>query len=75
MTETINKDAIRERLLSKARDMVPALRERAAETAELCHLPEATIREMVDSGMFRALQPAKWGGGMNLIRSIFIKFK
>lgn len=62
MSETINKDEIRERLLSKAREMVPALRERAAETSQLCHLPDATIREMVDSGMFRALQPAKWGG-------------
>lgn len=53
---------MREQLLERAREMVPALRQRSAEAAALGQLPEATITEMKAAGFFRILQPARWGG-------------
>jgi 3-hydroxy-9,10-secoandrosta-1,3,5(10)-triene-9,17-dione monooxygenase len=51
-----------EHLYKAARNLVPALRERAAETASLGHLPEATIAAMQQAGFFRIMQPARYGG-------------
>ena len=51
-----------ERLYSSARKLVPALKERQRQAASLGHLPEATVREMQDSGFFRIMQPARYGG-------------
>jgi len=49
-------------LLARARGMRPALRDRedAAETAR--QVPAETIAEMRDAGLFRAFQPARYGG-------------
>lgn len=46
----------------RARDLVPALRERSAETASLGKLPDATIDAMQAAGFFRIMQPARFGG-------------
>ncbi|GAA4883647.1 flavin-dependent monooxygenase [Ferrimonas pelagia] len=63
MNATIeDKDAIRQRLNQRAAELVPVLRARAAETAEIGRLPEATIADFQEAGFFRILQPAKWGG-------------
>ncbi|RLQ21025.1 flavin-dependent monooxygenase [Seongchinamella sediminis] len=51
-----------EQLYSAARELVPALRARTAETAALGHLPEATIDAMQQAGFFRIMQPARYGG-------------
>lgn len=51
-----------EQLYKAARDMQPALRERATETARLGHLPEQTVAQMRDAGFFRIMQPARYGG-------------
>lgn len=53
---------MREQLLKQARELVPALRGRAAETAALGHLPDATIADLQAAGFFRILQPRRWGG-------------
>ncbi|TDG15257.1 flavin-dependent monooxygenase [Seongchinamella unica] len=51
-----------EQLYQTARDLVPTLRERSAETAALGHLPQATVDAMQQAGFFRIMQPARYGG-------------
>jgi 3-hydroxy-9,10-secoandrosta-1,3,5(10)-triene-9,17-dione monooxygenase len=50
------------RLLQAARDLVPALRERAGATEELRRLPPETEADLHRSGLFRILQPKRVGG-------------
>ncbi|MFX5756354.1 hypothetical protein ABTE27_20635, partial [Acinetobacter baumannii] len=49
-------------MIAKARSLVPQLRERAARTEELRHLPPETERDLHDAGLFRMLQPKRVGG-------------
>ncbi|MDV9170737.1 acyl-CoA dehydrogenase family protein [Streptomyces sp. W16] len=42
--------------------ILPAIRERAAETEARCCVPEATIKELTETGFFRLLQPRLHGG-------------
>src|SRR5580658_2224011 len=42
--------------------LLPALRERAARAGELRCIPEQTIADFHQAGLFRMLQPARWGG-------------
>ncbi len=51
-----------EQLYKAARSLLPALRERAAETATLGQLPAATVQAMHEAGFFRIMQPARYGG-------------
>ena len=51
-----------EKLYKSARDLVPVLRDRSAETAQLGKLPDATIAAMHEAGFFRIMQPARYGG-------------
>ena len=62
MTATSFADVSFEETVRRARDMVPALRERAsrAEQARII-LPE-TMAELHANGVLRALQPKRWGG-------------
>lgn len=52
----------RDELLGRARDLLPKLRERARTAEELRRLPDESERDFHDSGLFRALQPARVGG-------------
>lgn len=52
----------REALVQSARDMVPALRQRAQKAKEARCIPVETIEDFQRAGFFRILQPAKWGG-------------
>lgn len=52
----------RDEMLARADALIPALRERAAHAEELRRVPEETIRDFQDAGLFRAMQPARWGG-------------
>lgn len=56
--QTVLKQQLRER----ARELVPALRERAAQCERERSVPTATIQDFHDAGFFRILQPARWGG-------------
>jgi 3-hydroxy-9,10-secoandrosta-1,3,5(10)-triene-9,17-dione monooxygenase len=49
-------------MVAKARELVPRLRERAARTEELRHLPPETEKDLHDAGLFRMLQPKRIGG-------------
>ncbi|RTE94994.1 acyl-CoA dehydrogenase family protein [Bradyrhizobium sp. LVM 105] len=49
-------------MIAKAGALVPHLRERAARTEDLRHLPPETERDLHDAGLFRMLQPARIGG-------------
>jgi 3-hydroxy-9,10-secoandrosta-1,3,5(10)-triene-9,17-dione monooxygenase len=51
-----------EQALAKARAIAPALAAREQEAQALRHLPEATIRDLHESGLFRILQPRRVGG-------------
>jgi len=42
--------------------LVPGIASRAEEAETLRRIPDATIEELRDSGLMKALQPARWGG-------------
>ncbi len=49
-------------LQKAARELMPVLRKRARETEQLRRVPEGTIRDLQDAGLFKVLQPACYGG-------------
>ncbi|MFP3463784.1 GTP cyclohydrolase II RibA [Arthrobacter globiformis] len=49
-------------MLSRVDGLVPRLRERAEETERLRRLPESTMNELKDAGVFRILAPKELGG-------------
>ncbi|HZM45844.1 MAG TPA: acyl-CoA dehydrogenase family protein [Burkholderiales bacterium] len=49
-------------LLSRARELVPTLRNRAAEAEKLRSIPPESIADLRRAGLFRTLQPAVLGG-------------
>src|SRR5579875_619681 len=48
--------------LKRAGALVPALRERAARCEKLRRVPDETIADLIDSGLLRICQPARFGG-------------
>ena len=44
-------------LVEKAKSLVPKLKERAKETEEIRRIPEATINELKEAGLFKLLRP------------------
>ena len=55
-------DAAYASMISRAKALIPRLRERASRTEELRRLPPETERELHESGLFRILQPKRVGG-------------
>jgi 3-hydroxy-9,10-secoandrosta-1,3,5(10)-triene-9,17-dione monooxygenase len=49
-------------MVQRARDLVPVLRERQEECETLGRLPDATVRDFLDAGFYRILQPRRFGG-------------
>ena len=49
-------------VLERAAALVPRLRERAPRAEAQRRLPDETIQEFVRAGLFRVLQPARYGG-------------
>ena len=49
-------------LLSRARELAPAFRKRAAEAEKLRRIPPESIDDLRRAGLFRTLQPAVLGG-------------
>jgi 3-hydroxy-9,10-secoandrosta-1,3,5(10)-triene-9,17-dione monooxygenase len=47
--------------LGRVRSLLPALRERAARAEKLRRLPDDTFADF-QAGLFRALQPKRYGG-------------
>jgi 3-hydroxy-9,10-secoandrosta-1,3,5(10)-triene-9,17-dione monooxygenase len=52
----------REELLGRAHDLLPKLRERARLAEDLGRMPDDTVRDFHDTGLFRAFQPTRIGG-------------
>src|SRR2546428_13447840 len=48
--------------LARARDLVPALRERAARDEALRQMSKETLDDLHRTGLFRFHQPRRWGG-------------
>lgn len=51
-----------EEMLARARELAPVFRERAPRADEARRLPDETLSDLVDSGLFRILQPRRYGG-------------
>ena len=49
-------------MVSRAKGLIPQLRERSARTEELRRLPPETERDLHDTGLFRIVQPKRVGG-------------
>jgi 3-hydroxy-9,10-secoandrosta-1,3,5(10)-triene-9,17-dione monooxygenase len=49
-------------MVTRARALIPQLRERASRTEELRRLPPETERDLHDAGLFRIVQPKRVGG-------------
>jgi len=49
-------------MVSRARALIPRLRDRASRTEELRRLPPETERDLHESGLFRIVQPKRVGG-------------
>ena len=51
-----------EEYLNRARTLIPAIRERAPSMEQLRRLPDETFKEFQEAGLFRAIQPKRYGG-------------
>ena len=51
-----------EEMIARARAMIPVLRERAPQGERERRLPKQTIADMQAAGLFKVLQPRRWGG-------------
>jgi len=49
-------------MITRARALIPQLRDRAARTEELRRLPPETERDLHEAGLFRIVQPKRVGG-------------
>ncbi|MCM3689817.1 acyl-CoA dehydrogenase family protein [Neobacillus niacini] len=56
-------------LVEKAKSLVPKLKERAKETEEIRRIPEATINELKEAGLFKLLRPSNYGGYQTNMRT------
>ena len=52
----------REEILEAAGAVASVLRERGRDTERLRRIPDETIRDLQDAGLFKVLQPASYGG-------------
>ena len=48
--------------IDRVRSLLPALRERAPRAEQLRRLPDETFADFQEAGLFRALQPKRYGG-------------
>lgn len=62
MSESVTAEV----LIERARKLVPTLLERAEKAEELRRIPDETIQDLHDLGLFKAVQPKRYGGyGLN----------
>ena len=52
----------RDGYLGRVRELIPGIRERAADCEALRRLPDETFKEFQEAGLLRCVQPARWGG-------------
>lgn len=56
------QDITPELIIQRAIEMIPFLQEQATNAEADRKIPEATIAKMQEAGLFRVLQPKRWGG-------------
>ena len=56
------RQASHDDLVERARQLVPHLRQRVKEMDQLGYLPEATVQELQDAGLFQLSIPRIYGG-------------
>ncbi|HEY3057638.1 MAG TPA: acyl-CoA dehydrogenase family protein [Chloroflexota bacterium] len=56
------RDVTLDDVLRRAEELVPRVRERASRAEQLRRVPNETMQEFLDAGLFRVLQPKYWGG-------------
>jgi alkylation response protein AidB-like acyl-CoA dehydrogenase len=54
--------ATREELIGRARDLVPALKQRAERAEELRQIPVETVQDLAAAGLLRVANPQRYGG-------------
>jgi 3-hydroxy-9,10-secoandrosta-1,3,5(10)-triene-9,17-dione monooxygenase len=52
----------REQIVERASALVPVLRERAPETERMRRIPDETMSDLHDAGLWRVLRPERFGG-------------
>jgi 3-hydroxy-9,10-secoandrosta-1,3,5(10)-triene-9,17-dione monooxygenase len=57
-----HSDGAAQAVLDRVRELLPVIRERAAEAEELRRVPEATVKDLAGTGFFQLLQPTAFGG-------------
>jgi hypothetical protein len=50
-----------EEYLDRVRSFLPAVKERVDLAEQLRRLPEETFEEFQEAGLFRCIQPRRWG--------------
>ena len=58
-------------MVDEATRLAPEIAAAGAEADELRRMPDATWKAMNEAGLFRALQPARWGGGEVGLRDFY----
>lgn len=61
-SEVESEDVTRETLIERARCLAPGIAARADRAEELRNVPDETMQELLDAGLFRMLQPRRVGG-------------
>jgi 3-hydroxy-9,10-secoandrosta-1,3,5(10)-triene-9,17-dione monooxygenase len=56
-------------LVEKARSLAPKILERADQTETIRRIPEATINELKEAGLFKILRPKRYGGSQASLRT------
>ncbi|MBO0848519.1 MAG: acyl-CoA dehydrogenase family protein, partial [Pseudonocardia sp.] len=51
-----------EKVIEAVRELLPAFRDRAQKAEDARRLSEETIKSLQEAGLFRMLQPARFGG-------------
>lgn len=62
MSESVTAEV----LIERARALIPTLKARAEQAEELRRVPDETIHDLHEAGLFKAVQPKRYGGyGLN----------
>ena len=57
-----NSQPSRDELIDRAASLVPVLRERTGKTKQLRRIPDETIADLHEAGLWRILRPERYGG-------------
>src|SRR5215469_13927543 len=58
----VESDGVGSAVVAGVRDLLPVLRERAQETEDARVVPADSVKALEETGFFRLLQPARFGG-------------